>query len=399
MIRLALHDLATMAGDQKSLQAANQKLASGQNKWLDEITDFIDNYYYDPSNPSSFSTFEKLYKQAKAQRGVEPSTVKTWLEQQDAYTLHKPIRKRFPRNPYTVNNILGLWEADLVDVQALAKHNDGHRYLLTVIDVFTKYLHIVPLKSKTAKAVSEAFESVLNDDRYMKPHKRRPIRLRTDKGKEFLGSGFQKLLKREGIQFLVCKNPDIKCSCIERAHRTIRAKLYKYFTFKNSYRYIDVLADFVTGYNATVHSSTGIAPASVTDSDVLAIWKRLQRKRERVIKAKYSVGQHVRINKEKATFAKSAEQNFSTEIFRIAKVIPRTPRPVYELEDLNKQPIDGSFYQEELTPVVVTKQTQFKIDKILSTRVRRGIKEHKVRWLGYGPEFDSWVKASDVVKL
>ena len=61
-------------------------------------------------------------------------------------------------------------------------------------------------------------------------------------------------------------------------------------------------------------------------------------------------------------------------------MIPRTPRPVYELEDLNKQPVDGSFYQEELTPVVVTKQTQFKIDKILPTRVRRGIKEHKVRW-------------------
>jgi len=116
-------------------------------------------------------------------------------------------------------------------------------------------------------------------------------------------------------------------------------------------------------------------------------------------KVKYTVGKHVRISKEKAKFAKSAELNFSTEIFRISKVIPSTTMPVYELEDLNNQTIDGSFYQEKLTPVVVTKQTQFKIDKILSTRVRRGIKEHMVRWLGYGPEFDSWVKASDIVKL
>jgi len=107
----------------------------------------------------------------------------------------------------------------------------------------------------------------------------------------------------------------------------------------------------------------------------------------------------VRISKQKGKFATSAEQNFSTEIFRIAKVIPRTPRPVYELEDLTNQPIDGRFYQEELTPVLVTKQTKYKIEKILSTRVRRGIKEHKVRWLGHGPEFDSWVKASDIVKL
>jgi len=126
----------------------------------------------------------------------------------------------------------------------------------------------------------------------------------------------------------------VKCSCIERAHRTIRDKLYRYFTFKNTYRYVDVLDDFVKGYNATVHSSTGLAPANFTDSDVLAIWKRFQKKRRRVVKAKYSVGQHVRISKEKAKFAKSSEQSFSTEIFRIAKVIPRTPGPVYELEDL-----------------------------------------------------------------
>ena len=72
---------------------------------------------------------------------------------------------------------------------------------------------------------------------------------------------------------------------------------------------------------------------------------------------------------------------------------------MYELEDLKNQPINGSFYTEELTPVVVTKQTQFKINKILATRVRRDIKEHKVRWVSYGPEFDSWVKASDIVKF
>ena len=102
----------------------------------------------------------------------------------------------------------------------------------------------------------------------MNPLKRCPVWVRNDKGKEFQGSTFQKLLKEEGIQFQVCRNPDIKCSCIERAHRTIRGKLYKYFTFKNTYRYIDVRDDFVKGCNATVHSSTGMVPANITDSDV-----------------------------------------------------------------------------------------------------------------------------------
>ena len=131
------------------------------------------------------------------------------------------------------------------------------------------------------------------------------------------------MLKREGIQFQVCRIPDVKCSVVERAHRTIRDRLYKYFTYTKTYRYIDVLPKFVSAYNDTVHSVTGMAPSRVTDSDVLAIWKAMEARRRgvRFAKAKFRLGQYVRISKEKMKFAKSAEQNFSTEIFRFAKVI------------------------------------------------------------------------------
>jgi len=181
----------------------------------------------------------------------------------------------------------------------------------------------------------------------------------------------------------------------------LRDKLYKYFTYKNTYRYVDVLSDFVSGYKATVHGSTGIAATNVTDTDILALWKRMQKRcgKVRVKISRYSVGQHVRIIKEKAKFAKSAEQNFSTEVFQIIKVIHRTPRPVYELEDLNRKVIDGQFYEEELTPVRDTKQTQFQIYKILATRTRWGIKQHLVLWKWYNKDFDSWIPASDLQRI
>jgi len=193
-----------------------------------------------------------------------------------------------------------------VDVQGLGKYNDGVKYLLTVIDVFSKFLHIIPLKSKTCKAVTTAFQSMLKDPKYFKPIRRRPVCVRTDRGKEFLNRSFQDMLKREGIEFQTCKNPDVKCSVVERAHRTIRDKLYKYFTYKNTYIFIDVLQPFVRGYNASVHSTTGIAPAQVTDFDILAIWKRMNERRGKIAIAqpRFRVGQHVRISKEKIKFAK-----------------------------------------------------------------------------------------------
>jgi hypothetical protein len=107
--------------------------------------------YYDPSKPSSFTTQQKLQS---AVRKPVPADIKAWLLKQDVYTLHRGVRKRFPRNPYTVNNINDVWESDLIDVQGLAKNNDGVKYLLSEIVSFSKFLQIVPLKSKTVKDIT-----------------------------------------------------------------------------------------------------------------------------------------------------------------------------------------------------------------------------------------------------
>jgi hypothetical protein len=123
--------------------------------------------YSDPATPSAFSTLKKLHeasKQAtskKKKKEQSPGEIKAWLETQDSYTLHRPVRKRFPRNPYTVTNIGDVWEADIMDLSSLQKYNDNYKYILQVIDVFSKYLHSVPLRSKTSAAVTSAFKAML----------------------------------------------------------------------------------------------------------------------------------------------------------------------------------------------------------------------------------------------
>jgi transposase InsO family protein len=92
-----------------------------------------------------------------------------------------------------------------MDLSSLKKYNDIYKYIQHVIGVFSKYLLSVPLRSKTGAAVTSAFKAILQDPIYSKPIRRRPVWVRTDKGKEFLNADFQGLLKREGIQFQICK--------------------------------------------------------------------------------------------------------------------------------------------------------------------------------------------------
>jgi hypothetical protein len=104
------------------------------------------------------------------------------------------------------------------------------------------------------------------------------------------------------------------------------------------------------------------------------MWNRMIDRQARLNRA-----QMVRIGKEKMKIAKGFEQNYSDEIFEISKVVCRTPRPLYELCELRGTPIEGQFYNEEVTPVTITRITKYKIDKMIDTRVRCGIRKHLVR--------------------
>ena len=114
--------------------------------------------YYTPSLPSAFGSVAKLRDAVTSQAR---RSVYGWLLKQDAFTKHRPTHRRFPRNPYTATNILDVWECDLMDMRSLSKYNDRYKCLLSVIDVFSKFLHIVQLRAKTGAAVSSGFRSIL----------------------------------------------------------------------------------------------------------------------------------------------------------------------------------------------------------------------------------------------
>ena len=205
--------------------------------------------YHDPRAPGSLGGVQRF---AKAHQ-IPLKKVQRVLERDLAYTLHKPRRRRFPTVPVIVGGLDDQWVADSVEVQPLAKYNRGIRYLLTVLDVLSKYAWVQQLKAKIGVALVHAFDKILKQGR------RQPNRLQTDRGKEFYNRTFQRWLDEQGIQHF-SNEGDAKASVVERFNRTLKERLYRYFTAANTVRFDDVLPELVQGYNATRHRSIGMPP-------------------------------------------------------------------------------------------------------------------------------------------
>jgi transposase InsO family protein len=354
----------------------------------DNIKTRLAKIYYDPAHPASFTTADALWK--ATQKTVPKAKVVQWLESQEPYTLHRPVRKHFSRNRYIVYNMDELWQADLNDMQSLQQENGGYRYLLTVIDVFSKYAWARPLYKKTGTAVASAFETIFQQSG------RKPLKIQTDKGKEFTNSVFQAFLKKQQVHYYTTNNPDIKASVVERFNRTLKARMWRYFTYHSSYHYVDVLPQLLHAYNHSVHRSIKMAPANVNDNNVAMVWQTLYGTPSRVQSPKLKVGDTVRISREKMIFEKGYEKNWSEEIFKIVRVIKRKPI-VYRLQDLEGESIEGTFYEKELQPVHIEPSTEFKIDKVLGSKGKGVSRKVLVSWKGYPSKFNSWILASQVV--
>ena len=154
-----------------------------------------------------------------------------------------------------------------MDISSLARFNKGYKFLLTCIDVFSKFAWVVPLKNKTGETLVNGFQSILGLGRS-------PEKLQTDKRTEFLNHNFQSLVEKNSIHFFTT-NSDLKASMVERFNRTLKTRMWKYFTTKNTRVYIDIMPDIVHGYNNSYHRSIGQKPASVSLLNVGQVRRKL----------------------------------------------------------------------------------------------------------------------------
>ena len=279
---------------------------------------------------------------AKAQK-ISIAQGKKELKKKLAYTLHKPRHRRGEFLPVVVFDIDQQWVADLIEVQTLSKQNKGYRYILVMIDAFSKYAWARPIKKKTGKYVTDAFTKILKQAKGRKPQT-----LQTDAGKEFYNQTLETLMKTQEIHHFSAHG-DAKASIVKRFNRTLKLKLYRYF---------------VNPYDRTYHRSIKTTPVKVTTSNVKEVWNNLYGNYQTKNKKKptFKVGDKVRLNKKFRPFKKGYPLGWTEEVFQVCKVVAEMVT-AYKVQELDDTPLQDTFYAWDLQKVHVGEATYFRVEK------------------------------------
>ncbi|KAL3094594.1 hypothetical protein niasHT_028297 [Heterodera trifolii] len=338
--------------------------------------------YKDINSPVAFTSVEPLLREArKQQQKITRSDVQNFLSAQRTYTLHRQAKRRYRRLPTLASGLHTEWQADLAILDRLSKHNRGFKYLLVCIDTLSRQIFVEPTKSKTSTKMIKAFEKIFKRSKYF------PWKILTDQGKEFTARAVQTYFRSKNVEhFCMLTSPQFHAGMAERANRSIKERLYRYFTERKTQKWIDIVQDIVKGINHSINSTIGMRPIDVTFENAEQLRQKLYNEATKKPKgkAKFKVGERVRIEKHKHVFQKGYLPRFTKEIFTVAEVhIERSPI-VYRLQDDKNEIIKGWFYANDLCKTLSNKEVLYDIEEILKKKNRNGVEYAFVKWKGYG---------------
>ena len=254
----------------------------------------------------------------------------------------KPPKKYYPTNKTDVYYIDDIWSLDILDLKDYGPENNrGYRFVLVIIDNFSKFGWTTPLKNKNAQTIKDSFENILISS------KRKPNLIESDRGKEFYNNIFQDFLNKNNIK-LYSRNSSFGSVFSERFNRTIRDLLKKIVFEHGDANWIDVLPTITRQYNNRIHSSIKLSPkdASLKKNEGF-VYKNLLDKRKKV-KPKFQINDLVRTADLKKTFSKGDTTNWSYKLYKITEIINDTI-PSYRIDNLKERYNESLLKKTELT--------------------------------------------------
>lgn len=283
---------------------------------------------------AAFGSVNNLVKAS----GLPRRKVLEFLHSNNAYTLFRGVKRKFPRLMARARHINEIWCADLAQMDKLAKDNGDVKYLLVTIDIFSRFVRVQPMKNKYAKTAKDALIKMITSERNQQPKK-----LWVDQGREFEGE-FKAYCRDLGIHVYHTFS-ETKAAYAERAIRSLKNLVYRYMEETSSRKYLPKLQTFVKTMNSRVNRSIKMAPKDVTNSDINRFNHVNYSKRK---KLKFKIGDYVRISIADKAFRRGFNPQFQREIFRIVGIPTRHPDATYTLLDKNNEMVDGKFYDDDL---------------------------------------------------
>ena len=315
---------------------------------------------------------------------------KSYLKQL-AVELHKPAKKKFPRQKIYVPEVMHTWSIDIADMNEYKDENNNIRFMLTCIDTFSRKANAVPIKDKTPKVVLAGFK------KHVKFYGGTPKYIYCDQGSEFKAE-FEKYCDSKNIK-MYHTFALFKASPIERFHRTLKDRLNMQFTQAQSHRWIDILDETIGQYNNSKHSAIKMTPNKAFEKKN---HDKVYENQYGKIKAPpanskplYELGDKVRVSRVKGTFEKSG-YNWSQEIFTINRRDLNYPYR-YWLKDEKNEQIQGSFYEPELQKTLIG--DVFLVEKVVDTKTVNRVKYSLVKWLGYSDNHNQWIADKELKDL
>lgn len=361
--------------------------------------DYLTSIYYDPSHAGAYGGVEKLYRVVRKDGKfvLDRTKIRNWLLKQEDYAVHRETRSKFKRRRVVAPFVDYQWDVDTANLAYYEKSNDGFGYFVLAIDILSKFVWTIPLRTTTGEEMVRALMQMFALGR-------KPTHLRSDRGTEYVNKKVKAFLKKEGVDYFVTDN-SVKASFSERAIKTIKSRLMRYMTHQQTHRWVDVLPKVTESYNNTYHRSIKRTPKSVKAKDSVALWKlqyesQPKSSREgapRVRDYKFKVGDLVRVSFLRRAFQREYDERWSRELFVVNQRFMSDNIPQYRLKDYAGEVVSGTFYEHQLKKAF--KQDRYLIEKVLKSRKRNGVKQLLVRWKGWHRKHDSWISEDDVSAL
>ena len=290
-----------------------------------------------------------------------------YLKSQEAYQLHLPLKPRRTIKSITVDGPGKYYQMDLIilKIKDLAQFNSGYKYILNIIDVFSKFLWSYALKSKSGAALANVLTSWLDQ------LKEKPTIVQSDNGTEFKNNEVDKIFKDRDVRRIYSDSYTPQSNGgVERVNYTMKKLLFSLLTQKKSKRWIDILGDVVNNYNSSIHSTTEETPQSIENDDANNKKVNLRIRAKRVQQPdlhNLKVGDAVRISKivESTTrknliFRSAYNENWSRDIYYISKIIQsrkNTTQSRFQVEDKDKTDV-GTYYAYELQKIIPPEESE-----------------------------------------